>query len=58
MRHALCSDSSGELHMTPARLKQLADGSQQDMPMTPQAQQSLSHPISHPLHRIPAASRE
>lgn len=39
-------------------LRGLANGDQQTLPpMTPQAKQSLSHPISHPLHRMPTASR-
>jgi hypothetical protein len=52
-----CSRSDGDLHMTPARLQQIVDGSQRDEPMAPQAQQSLSHPASHPLH-MTTASRE
>jgi hypothetical protein len=52
-----CSRSDGDLRMTPARLQQIVDGSQQDELMAPQAKQSLSHPASHPLH-MTTASRE
>ena len=52
-----CSEADGDLHMAPARLQQIADGSQRDEPMVPQAKQSLSHPASHPLH-MTTASRE